>query len=111
MPKGARQRGSTDLLGAATVTARLAVAVYAIVRVPETGSGSGQTPASKPQQSGYPHLRDIRTCWMGCAGWLYVETRGTARPRAHRTQDVATEDRGEAFHADGADHVRPLSAC
>jgi EmrB/QacA subfamily drug resistance transporter len=43
MPKGARQRGSTDLLGAVTVTAGLAVAVYAIVRAPETGWGSGQT--------------------------------------------------------------------
>jgi EmrB/QacA subfamily drug resistance transporter len=43
MPKGAAQRGSTDLLGAVTVTAGLAVAVYSIVRAPETGWGSAQT--------------------------------------------------------------------
>ncbi|MQA04902.1 MAG: MFS transporter [Streptosporangiales bacterium] len=43
MPKGAVQRGSTDLFGAATVTAGLAVLVYAIVRAPEAGWGSTGT--------------------------------------------------------------------
>ncbi|MEU0880446.1 MFS transporter [Lentzea sp. NPDC005914] len=43
MPAGAAQRGSTDLLGAVTVTAGLAVAVYAIVRAPEAGWGSVET--------------------------------------------------------------------
>jgi EmrB/QacA subfamily drug resistance transporter len=43
MPKGTGQRGSTDLLGAVTVTVGLAVAVYSIVRAPEIGWGSAQT--------------------------------------------------------------------
>ncbi len=43
MPAGAAQRGSTDLLGAVTVTAGLAVAVYAVVRAPEAGWGSPET--------------------------------------------------------------------
>ncbi|MBB4908871.1 MFS transporter [Actinophytocola algeriensis] len=43
MPGGARQRGSTDLLGALTVTAGLAAAVFAIVRAPEVGWGSTST--------------------------------------------------------------------
>ncbi|SDM28055.1 drug resistance transporter, EmrB/QacA subfamily [Lentzea albidocapillata subsp. violacea] len=43
MPAGAAQRGSTDLLGAITVTAGLAVAVYAIVRAPEAGLASAET--------------------------------------------------------------------
>ncbi|MDX8143237.1 MFS transporter [Lentzea sp. BCCO 10_0061] len=43
MPAGAAQRGSTDLLGAITVTAGLAVAVYAIVRAPEAGWTSAET--------------------------------------------------------------------
>jgi hypothetical protein len=41
--QGRRQGGSTDLLGAVTVAAGLAVAVYSIVRAPETGWGSAQT--------------------------------------------------------------------
>ncbi|MEV8454571.1 MFS transporter [Streptomyces sp. NPDC052095] len=43
MPPGAGRRGSVDLAGAVTVTAGLAAAVYAIVRAPETGWGSGET--------------------------------------------------------------------
>lgn len=43
MPAGAGQRGSTDLLGALTVTAGLAAAVYTIVRAPEVGWGSTST--------------------------------------------------------------------
>jgi EmrB/QacA subfamily drug resistance transporter len=43
MPVGAAQRGSTDLLGAVTVTAGLAAAVYAVVRAPEAGWGSAET--------------------------------------------------------------------
>jgi len=43
MPGGAGQRGSTDLLGAVTVTAGLAAAVFAIVRAPEAGWGSTST--------------------------------------------------------------------
>ncbi|MFE7463595.1 MFS transporter [Streptomyces sp. NPDC057499] len=43
MPAGAGRRGSIDLAGAVTVTAGLAAAVYAIVRAPETGWGSGET--------------------------------------------------------------------
>ncbi|MGW2843956.1 MFS transporter [Streptomyces sp. NPDC001108] len=43
MPSGAGRRGSVDLAGAVTVTAGLAAAVYAIVRAPETGWGSGET--------------------------------------------------------------------
>ena len=43
MPAGAAQRGSTDLFGAVTVTAGLAVAVYAIVRAPEAGWASAET--------------------------------------------------------------------
>lgn len=43
MPAGTGQRGSTDVLGAVTVTAGLAVAVYAIVRAPEAGWGSTET--------------------------------------------------------------------
>jgi EmrB/QacA subfamily drug resistance transporter len=43
MPSAGARRGSVDLAGAATVTAGLAVAVYAIVRAPETGWGSAET--------------------------------------------------------------------
>ncbi|UWP79617.1 MFS transporter [Dactylosporangium fulvum] len=43
MPAGGARRGSLDLLGALTVTAGLAAAVYAIVRAPEIGWGSAQT--------------------------------------------------------------------
>lgn len=43
MPAGASRRGSTDVLGAVTVTAGLAVGVYAIVRAPEAGWGSAET--------------------------------------------------------------------
>jgi EmrB/QacA subfamily drug resistance transporter len=43
MPAGAAGRGSTDLLGAVTVTAGLAAAVYAVVRAPEAGWGSVDT--------------------------------------------------------------------
>ncbi|MFF5992351.1 MULTISPECIES: MFS transporter [Prauserella] len=46
MPKAAARRGATDLLGAVTVTAGLSVAVYAIVRAPELGWGSGGTVVS-----------------------------------------------------------------
>ncbi|WP_209624023.1 MFS transporter [Saccharothrix coeruleofusca] len=43
MPVGVAQRGSIDLLGAITVTAGLAVAVYAVVRAPEAGWASVET--------------------------------------------------------------------
>ncbi|MFF8771992.1 MFS transporter [Kitasatospora sp. NPDC015120] len=43
MPAAPARRGSVDWLGALTVTAGLAVAVYAIVRAPETGWGSAST--------------------------------------------------------------------
>jgi EmrB/QacA subfamily drug resistance transporter len=43
MPAGGARRGSLDALGAVTVTAGLAAAVYAIVRAPEVGWGSAQT--------------------------------------------------------------------
>jgi len=43
MPNGIARRGSTDLLGAVTVTGGLAAAVYAIVRAPEVGWGSVST--------------------------------------------------------------------
>ncbi|MEU8701710.1 MFS transporter [Streptomyces sp. NPDC048680] len=43
MPSAPVRRGSVDLAGAATVTAGLATAVYAIVRAPETGWGSAGT--------------------------------------------------------------------
>ncbi|SDY90199.1 drug resistance transporter, EmrB/QacA subfamily [Saccharopolyspora shandongensis] len=43
MPAGSAQRGSTDLLGAFLAAGGLAVAVYAIVRAPETGWGSAET--------------------------------------------------------------------
>jgi EmrB/QacA subfamily drug resistance transporter len=43
MPAAAVRRGTVDVLGALTVTAGLAAAVYAIVRAPEVGWGSGQT--------------------------------------------------------------------
>ncbi|GAB1516222.1 MFS transporter [Actinophytocola sp. KF-1] len=43
MPAGAVRRGSVDLLGALTVTAGLAAAVFAIVRAPEAGWGSATT--------------------------------------------------------------------
>ncbi|MCG3039577.1 MFS transporter [Streptomyces sp. S1A] len=43
MPSAPPRRGSVDLLGATAVTAGLAVAVYAIVRAPETGWGAAQT--------------------------------------------------------------------
>ncbi|EHR59186.1 MFS transporter [Saccharomonospora cyanea] len=42
MPAGSAQRGSVDVLGAVTVTAGLALAVYAIVRAPEAGWGSAE---------------------------------------------------------------------
>ncbi|OZM70786.1 MFS transporter [Amycolatopsis antarctica] len=43
MPAGTSRRGSTDLVGAITVTLGLAVAVYAVVRAPEAGWGSAET--------------------------------------------------------------------
>ncbi|MCP2291251.1 MFS transporter [Nocardia amikacinitolerans] len=43
MPSTPARSGSVDLLGAATVTAGLAAAVYGIVRAPEVGWASGQT--------------------------------------------------------------------
>jgi len=43
MPTGGSRRGSLDVAGAVTVTAGLGTAVYAIVRAPEIGWGSGQT--------------------------------------------------------------------
>ncbi|MEV0346770.1 MFS transporter [Nonomuraea sp. NPDC050680] len=43
MPAVQSQRGSIDVVGALTVTAGLASAVYAIVRAPEIGWGSAQT--------------------------------------------------------------------
>ncbi|MEV8418894.1 MFS transporter [Streptomyces niveus] len=43
MPAAPARRGSIDLAGAVTVTAGLAVAVYAIVRAPETGWASAGT--------------------------------------------------------------------
>ncbi|WP_199430965.1 MFS transporter [Qaidamihabitans albus] len=43
MPAGGIRRGSPDLLGAGTVTAGLAVAVYAIVRAPEAGWASAES--------------------------------------------------------------------
>ncbi|MGW8671089.1 MFS transporter [Streptomyces niveus] len=43
MPSAPARRGSIDLAGAVTVTAGLAVAVYAIVRAPETGWASAGT--------------------------------------------------------------------
>ncbi|MCG8925507.1 MFS transporter [Lentzea sp. CC55] len=46
MPAGTARRGSTDLFGAVTVTAGLAVAVYAIVRAPEAGWTSAETVAA-----------------------------------------------------------------
>lgn len=43
MPTGGRGRGSVDVAGATTVTAGLALLVYAIVRAPEAGWTSGST--------------------------------------------------------------------
>ncbi|HZG02583.1 MAG TPA: MFS transporter [Streptomyces sp.] len=43
MPSAPPRRGAVDILGAVTVTAGLAVAVYAIVRAPETGWGAART--------------------------------------------------------------------
>jgi len=43
MPAGGARRGSLDILGALTVTAGLAAAVYAIVQAPEVGWASAQT--------------------------------------------------------------------
>ncbi|MGY1584690.1 MFS transporter [Streptomyces sp. MN13] len=43
LPAVSRRRGGIDVLGAAAVTAGLALAVFAIVRAPETGWGSAQT--------------------------------------------------------------------
>ncbi|MBA0053242.1 MFS transporter [Streptomyces sp. AJS327] len=43
LPAVANKRGSVDVLGAVAVTAGLAVAVFAIVRAPEVGWGSGET--------------------------------------------------------------------
>nr|WP_271212795.1 MFS transporter [Rhodococcus wratislaviensis]GLK39505.1 MFS transporter [Rhodococcus wratislaviensis] len=43
MPNAPARSGSIDILGALTVTAGLALAVYSIVRAPEVGWGSGQT--------------------------------------------------------------------
>jgi EmrB/QacA subfamily drug resistance transporter len=43
MPSGSRRRGSVDVLGAITVTAGLAVAVFGIVRAPEIGWAAGET--------------------------------------------------------------------
>ncbi|WP_329612661.1 MFS transporter [Streptomyces brevispora] len=43
MPSAPARRGSIDLAGAVTVTAGLAISVYAIVRAPETGWASVET--------------------------------------------------------------------
>jgi EmrB/QacA subfamily drug resistance transporter len=43
MPKAPSRRGSIDLLGAVTVTAGLALAVFGVVRAPEVGWGSSAT--------------------------------------------------------------------
>ncbi|WP_043646433.1 MFS transporter [Nocardia thailandica] len=43
MPNAQARTGSVDILGAVTVTAGLAAAVYAIVQAPEVGWASGQT--------------------------------------------------------------------
>ncbi|MFC8719163.1 MFS transporter [Kitasatospora sp. NPDC057198] len=43
LPAGAARRGAVDWLGAATVTAGLAVTVFAIVRAPQAGWGSART--------------------------------------------------------------------
>ncbi|QSE87755.1 MFS transporter (plasmid) [Rhodococcus pseudokoreensis] len=43
MPNAPARSGSIDLLGALTVTAGLALAVYSIVRAPEVGWDAGQT--------------------------------------------------------------------
>ncbi|CAL9623551.1 MFS transporter [Streptomyces sp. enrichment culture] len=43
LPAVAPRRGAVDLLGAVTVTAGLALAVFAVVRAPEAGWGSAQT--------------------------------------------------------------------
>lgn len=43
MPAATARSGSVDVLGAVTVTAGLAAAVYAIVQAPEVGWASGQT--------------------------------------------------------------------
>ncbi|MFI6941396.1 MFS transporter [Streptomyces sp. NPDC050418] len=43
LPAVAPRRGAVDLLGAVTVTAGLALAVFAVVRAPETGWGSAET--------------------------------------------------------------------
>ncbi|BAH55740.1 MULTISPECIES: MFS transporter [Rhodococcus] len=43
MPNAPTRSGSIDILGALTVTAGLALAVYSIVRAPEVGWDSGQT--------------------------------------------------------------------
>jgi MFS family permease len=43
MPGGGQRRGSVDLLGAITVTAGLALAVYGIVRAPEAGWLAAET--------------------------------------------------------------------
>ncbi|WP_432119695.1 MFS transporter [Streptomyces sp. bgisy032] len=43
LPAVAPRRGAVDVLGAATVTAGLALAVFAVVRAPEAGWGSAQT--------------------------------------------------------------------
>ncbi|MDQ3422711.1 MAG: MFS transporter [Actinomycetota bacterium] len=43
MPAGGARTGSVDILGALTATGGIGTAVYAIVRAPEVGWGSGQT--------------------------------------------------------------------
>ncbi len=43
LPSGSRRRGSGGVLGAITVTAGLAVAVFGIVRAPEVGWAAGET--------------------------------------------------------------------
>ncbi|MGI5196051.1 MFS transporter [Streptomyces sp. CA-288835] len=43
LPAVAGRRGSVDVLGAVTVTAGLALAVFAVVRAPEIGWGAAQT--------------------------------------------------------------------
>ncbi|WP_174188050.1 MFS transporter [Nocardia barduliensis] len=52
MPSAPGRSGSMDLLGAVTVTAGLGAAVYAIVRAPEVGWGSGQTWAALAAAAG-----------------------------------------------------------
>jgi len=51
MPAGGAQRGKVDLTGVISVTAGLALAVFAIVRAPQEGWGSAQTIGGWPAPS------------------------------------------------------------